>query len=124
MKSIDEYYAALERIKNNDPVRVPKGSRINKDSVALEAGKTRGSIKKSRETFVNLIEEIEKAAQLQTKQETNTLTQQLEKRKLEKENYRNLYHQALNRELMLLEKIAELEKRALNPIQLSQVKNR
>lgn len=124
MKPIDEYYAALERIKNNNPFRIPKGSHINKDSVALEAGKKRGSIKKSRETFANLIEEIEKAAQLQAKQGTNTLTQQLEKRKSEKENYRNLYHQALNRELMLLEKIAELEKRAVNPLQLSQVKNK
>lgn len=111
LKSLTEYYDALKRLINNDPVRVLKGSRINKDSVALEAGKTRGSIKKSRDTFLKLIEEIEKAARSQTEQETDILKHQLEKRKSEKENYRNLYHQSLNRELMLLEKLAELEKR-------------
>ncbi len=110
MKSLDKYFDALDRIKNNNPIFVPKGSRINNDSVALEAGKTRGSIKKSRKTFTSLIEEIEKAAQLQSEQEINTVTHQLEKRKSEKEHYRNLYHQSINRELMLLEKLAEIEK--------------
>jgi ribosomal protein S10 len=51
MKSIEEYFLALERIKNNKPIRIQKGSRINKDTVALEAGRERGSIKKSREQF-------------------------------------------------------------------------
>lgn len=110
MKPHNEYFDALDRIKNNNPIRVSKGSRINKDLVALEAGKTRGSIKKSRETFSILINEIEKAAQLQAEQEDTSAVQQLEKRKLEKAHYRHLYHQSLNRELMLLEKLAELEK--------------
>ncbi len=110
MKPHNEYFDALDRIKNNTPIRIPKGSRINKDLVALEAGKTRGSIKKSRETFATLINEIEIAAQLQAEQEDNSSAHQLEKRKLEKAHYRHLYHQSLNRELMLLERLAELEK--------------
>ncbi len=30
---IDEYFKALERLKNNTPIRLPKGSRINNDNV-------------------------------------------------------------------------------------------
>ncbi len=112
MKQHSEYFDALDRIKSNNPIRVPKGSRINKDLVALEAGKTRGSIKKSRKTFSILINEIEKAAQLQVEQKDTCVVHQLENRKLEKAHYRHLYHQSLNRELMLLEKLAELEKQS------------
>jgi hypothetical protein len=35
-----------------------KGSKVNNDNVALEAGRKRGSIKKSRESFLELIGEI------------------------------------------------------------------
>ena len=110
MAMIDEYHDALKRIKNNNPIRVPKGSRINKDTVALEAGRERGSIKKSRKVFTSLIYEIEMAAKSQTQIDSNPIQNRLEKWKKEKENYRDLYHQSLNRELMLLEQIADLER--------------
>lgn len=51
----------LVRLKANKPIVLPKGSAINNDSVALEAGRKRGSIKKSRHAA--LIEPIEQAAQ-------------------------------------------------------------
>lgn len=111
MAMIDEYHDALTRLKNNKPIRVPKGSRINKDTVALEAGRERGSVKKSRKIFAALIYEIEKAAKSQTKIDSNSIQDRLEKCKKEKERYRDLYHQSLNRELMLLEQLADLEKR-------------
>lgn len=111
MAMIDEYKDALTRIKNNNPIRVQKGSRINNDTVALEAGRARGSIKKSRKIFSALIDEIEKAAKSQTQMDSNPIQNRLEKWKKEKEHYRLLYHKALNRELMLLEQIADLEKR-------------
>lgn len=39
----------------------PKGSKINNDNVSLEAGRKKGTIKKSRPVFNELIEEIKKA---------------------------------------------------------------
>ena len=47
MSALNDYYAALERLKANKPIILPKGSAINNDTVALEAGRKRGSIKKS-----------------------------------------------------------------------------
>ena len=38
MSVLNEYYAALERLKANKPTILPKGSAINNDTVALEAG--------------------------------------------------------------------------------------
>ncbi len=61
MSALNEYYAALERLKVNKPSILPKGSTINNDTVALEAGRKRGSIKKSR--YAALVEAIELAAQ-------------------------------------------------------------
>jgi len=54
MSALDEYYAALERLKVNKPNLLPKGSVINNDTVALEAGHKRGSIKKSHHTALGL----------------------------------------------------------------------
>ena len=45
MGAVDNYLSALERLKNNTPVVLPKGTRISKDTVALEAGRKRSSIK-------------------------------------------------------------------------------
>ena len=45
MSALDDYQAALERLKANKPTTLPKGSAINNDTVALEAGRKRGSIK-------------------------------------------------------------------------------
>jgi hypothetical protein len=55
------YSAALERLKANKPMVIPKGSAINNDTVALEARRKRSSIKKSRHAA--LIEAIEQAVQ-------------------------------------------------------------
>ena len=54
--TLQEYFEALERLKSNNPINVLKNSKINNDSVALEAGRKRGSIKKSREIFAELME--------------------------------------------------------------------
>lgn len=60
--TVKEYFAALDRLKKNVPIHVPKGSPINKDQVALEAGRKRGSIR-SRPGFETLIAEIELAGE-------------------------------------------------------------
>ncbi|MBU0562438.1 MAG: hypothetical protein KJ890_02680 [Gammaproteobacteria bacterium] len=59
--TVKEYFAALERLKQNKPERVEKGSEINKDTVALEAGRKRGTIR-NRPGFETLIEAIATAS--------------------------------------------------------------
>jgi hypothetical protein len=51
---VDQYIAALERL-------VARGAPINNDAVAIEAGKGRGSIKKSRPAHEELIKKIDAA---------------------------------------------------------------
>lgn len=62
---LDDYFAALERLKKGTSKKVPKGTRITNDAVALEAGRGKGSIKKSRLVFADLIAAIEEAARAQ-----------------------------------------------------------
>jgi hypothetical protein len=59
---VDKYLEALERLK-------ARGDTINKDAVAKEAGSGKGSIKKSRSVYADLIAAIDQAAleQKQTK---------------------------------------------------------
>ena len=45
---IDDYFEALARLKSNSPIRIPKDSKISNDNVSLEAGRKKGTIKKSR----------------------------------------------------------------------------
>ncbi|HBX12680.1 MAG TPA: hypothetical protein DEF92_07775 [Leclercia adecarboxylata] len=61
MSAKEDYFAALQRLKRNQPRVLPKNSLINKDSVALEAGRKRGSIRKNRD-MDDLIAAIDVAA--------------------------------------------------------------
>lgn len=61
MSALSDYYNALDRLIKNQPINVAPGGKINKDTVALEAGRKRGSIKPSREGFAELIADIESA---------------------------------------------------------------
>lgn len=61
-KTVKEYYAALERLRKNVPNNIHKGSPINKDTVALEAGRKRGSIR-NRPGFEKLIADIKEAGE-------------------------------------------------------------
>ena len=108
MTAIEDYYAALERLKTNAPLRLPKGTVINKDSVALEAGRKRSSIKKSRPVFDQLIKDIELSAKQQSSSHENEKAL-IERLKSEKKHYRSLYHESLNRELLLSKRVWELE---------------
>lgn len=119
MSMISEYEEALERLINNKPINVPKGSKINKDTVALEAGRKRGSIKKIRDIFVDLIQKIEDSAN-ERKFPKKEYEQKILKWKNKANEYRDLYEEVLNRELMLIERLKnleiELEKNNLNRI--------
>ncbi|PWE21279.1 hypothetical protein [Aliarcobacter skirrowii] len=107
--TLQEYFDALDRLKSNNPINVPTNSKINNDTVALEAGRKRGSIKKSREIFAELIEAINNASQESTA-EYNKLESKIFKLKNSAENYKEMYEKAINREVMYLERINELEK--------------
>ena len=105
MSALNEYYAALERLKANKPTLLPKGSAINNDTVALEAGRKRGSIKKSR--HVALVEAIDLAAQ-QAGQNVLSLTQQVEKAKSKTKAVKTDYEQLKEDYEKLLEKANSL----------------
>lgn len=106
---IDDYFEALARLKSNSPIRIPKDSKISNDNVSLEAGRKKGTIKKSRPIFNELITAINK-----TKKKDDALIieaqTKLNKYKKELQQYKFLYEESINRELMYLEKIDKLEK--------------
>lgn len=108
-EALTEYFQALERLKNGHPTRVAKGARINNDNVALEAGRKKGSIKKSRPVFKDLIEAIDAAAAEQSSPEKQ-MTRRLEKTRGEAQSYREKWEQALCRELSLLQEVYALKK--------------
>jgi predicted nucleic acid-binding Zn-ribbon protein len=62
---VEKYFAALDRLK-------ARGEPINNDSVALEAGSGRGSIKRSRPAYTALIAAIDEASKEQAKVRTAT----------------------------------------------------
>jgi len=108
MSAIFEYYEALERLIQSKPVILTKGSKINLDTVALEAGRKRGSIKKSRSSFAGLIADIEAAARSAEPIEKD-LSERL---RAAKDAYKQLklkYLESLNREVVLSNRIRELE---------------
>ncbi|UUS57326.1 hypothetical protein MST16_15045 [Acinetobacter sp. YH16040_T] len=105
MSAIDEYYAALERLKANKPTVLPKGFAINNDTVALEAGRKRGSIKKSRHAV--LIEAIELAA-LEAGQNVLSPAQQIEQAKSKTKAVKTDYEQLEEYYEKLLEKCNSL----------------
>ena len=105
MSALNEYYAALERLKANRPTILPKGSAINNDTVALEAGRKRGSIKKSRHAA--LVDAIELAAQ-QAGQNVLSPTQQVEKAKSKIKAVKTDYEQLKEDYEKLLEKVNSL----------------
>lgn len=107
--AMDEYFEALQRLIDNKPINVPKGSKINNDTVALEAGRKRGSIKKGREMFAELIEAINSANET-ISAPVAKLEGHVEKYKSKAKEYRRLYEESLNRELMLIEQLNELQK--------------
>ena len=105
MSVLNEYYAALERLKANKPMVLPKGSAINNDTVALEAGRKRGSIKKSRNAA--LVEAIELAAQ-EARKNIPSHAQQIEQAKTKTKAVKSAYEQLEEDYEKLLEKCNSL----------------
>lgn len=60
-KALVNLNEALNRLITNTSIRVPKGSKINNDTVALEAGLKRGAVKRSRPELAELLDNIREA---------------------------------------------------------------
>lgn len=99
-----QYETALQRLVDNKPNILPLGSKITINNVALEAGRGKGSIRKDRECFDELREKTKAAADKQKKENSAKPSKASEKL------FKDLYHQSLARELMLISQIDELEK--------------
>ena len=101
--AVTDYYAALERLKKR------KGARINNDTVALEAGRKKGSIKKSRPQFTELIAAID-AANVVTGRPKLELSERLNRAKGDAKDLQAQLDESLARELSLLRQVFSLRK--------------
>lgn len=101
--AMTDYYAALERLKKR------KGARINNDTVAIEAGRKKGSIKKSRPQFAQLIEAIE-TANASVERPKLELAARLNRAKGEAKDLQAQLDESLARELALLRQVFSLRK--------------
>ncbi len=103
-KALGEYFAALDRLKKNKPTKVPKGMRITNDAVAVEAGRRKGTIKKSRPVFAELVEAI-KTAQEERGQISRVHQDQLDRLAASDRKHARLYEEGMAREVTLLREI-------------------
>ncbi|SOZ16390.1 hypothetical protein [Cupriavidus taiwanensis] len=107
--ALTDYFLALERLKKGQPQVVPKGTKITNDAVSLEAGRGKGTIKKSRAIFADLIKAIEEAAAERPDPQT-ALKGRLEASRGAAEKYRRLWEEALAREASLLMELYEAKR--------------
>lgn len=99
---ISEYFAALERLKKRQ-------AKINNDTVAIEAGRVKGSIKKSRPAFTALIQAIDLASAEQLKPK-NDQRAKLSAAKQKSDDLRTQLDAGLAREISLLAELYNVKK--------------
>lgn len=106
-----QYFMALHRLVEGKPIRVEAGTKITMTAVSLEAGKSAGSIKKQRPIYTELIKEIKRYSleQEQKEKPAKKMEENIRHWKSEAEKWKNLYHQSLAREVMLLHQLDEIE---------------
>lgn len=96
---VEKYFEALQRL-------IDRGDKISNDTVALEAGSGRGSIKKSRPAYGDLIAAIDVAARAQSAAKADT--DPVPALRQEKMNLVQQLDAALERELALLSEVHNL----------------
>ncbi|RQU90645.1 hypothetical protein DF053_03340 [Burkholderia cepacia] len=106
---IQDYFDALNRLKTGTAIRISKGTSITNDAVALEAGRGKGSIKKSRSIFADLIAAIDLAASEQFNGKKQH-KEKLNEAKLAADRYRLDLEAALAREVSLLYELYDVKK--------------
>lgn len=105
MKDSSVGYEALSRLEDDRPLRIPKGSKINYDNVALEMGLKKGAIKKGRgyDEFRLAIDEAAKRQQARI-----TPADRLREAKSLTNKYQTLWEQSIGRELCLARQVRDL----------------
>lgn len=106
---LSEYFEALERLIKGRPVNVSKGSKITNDNVSMEAGRKKGTIKKSRPVFKELIDAIDAAA-AGLAHPLDSTKAALEAAKADAARYRTLWEEAMSREVSLVKQLWEEQK--------------
>ena len=101
-KAVKNFYNALQRLIDGKPNIITGMYSINNDTVALEAGRKRGAIKKSRPELAELIIDIMEAEAIRTVGKSNPSSANTQDIKLEK---------AQDRIVELGERLAELEEK-------------
>lgn len=96
---VDQYIAALERL-------VARGVPISNDAVAMEAGKGRGSIKKSRPAHEELIKKIDAA--IRKRGDAKVATDPLSVLNMDIDKLTRRLDQSLEREVALLNELYDL----------------
>lgn len=99
---LKEYFDALERLKK-------RKTKINNDTVAIEAGRKKGSIKKSRPQFAPLIAAIAEASG-EAKAPKNEAAERLARAKEVGKSLQEQLDASLARELSLAKELFELRK--------------
>jgi hypothetical protein len=96
---VDKYFTALQRLRD-------RGEPISNDAVALEAGSGRGSIKKSRPIYADLIAAIERTAKEQN--EAKAASDPLPELRQDIKLLKRRLDEALEREMCLLHEVYTL----------------
>lgn len=103
-----EYFAALNRLITGKTIILRKGSKLNRDNVALEAGRKRGSVRKGKPEQDELNLAIDEAMKKQKNPiiEAKVRTDKWKSKYEEKEAQ---YNAVIGRELMLVKLCRKLE---------------
>ena len=131
MSAGDLYRAAFERLKNNKPERLPKGTPVSQNNVAKEAGSDPSALKKAR--FPLLIAEIQKYVEshaeerppsvrqvsLLARKKNRGLRERIEEVTQQRDHLASLLIEADATILELYDRIAELERQLPTPNVLS-----
>lgn len=106
--TLTPYYEGLNRMVTGNTLIVPPGSRINLSNVAIESGKSAGSIKRGRPVYAPLIRAIDVRAKEQEENSTpgaikaKQASLKAAKARADSTEYKQKYLASLARELMLL----------------------
>lgn len=110
------YYDAAHRIFINTTSVLPKDSKMTVKNVAIEAGKSPSSVRKDRDIFIPLIEDINKMAKQMTErlapgqEKVNDARQKTKIAKAKASDYESRYKESLGRELMLIRALDEAQR--------------
>lgn len=122
MSASEHYRAAFERLKSNNPERLPRGTPVSQNNVAKEAGNDPSALKKAR--FPLLIAEIQKYVEghaeqgppsvrqvsLLARRKNRGLRDRIEEITLQRDHLASLLNEADATILELYDRIADLER--------------